>query len=141
MTDNEIKQALPFLAQYCKDEYNDIKVDEVLLGAFDLINRQQAEKKSLEAKIVIQKGLIDHQQAEIEKLNKIRSRLFYTENGELLKIPYELIEKIKKASATEAIKEFLNKFDIEYCKTFSANEISFMKEFKKQFLKEPRDEQ
>ena len=43
MTDNEIKTYLPFLAKYCKSEYNDIRVDEVLLGAFDIINRQNTE--------------------------------------------------------------------------------------------------
>ena len=48
MTDNEIKLALPFLAKYCKDEYNDIRVDEVLLGASDLINRKEAEIERLE---------------------------------------------------------------------------------------------
>ena len=47
LTDNEIIKALPFLAKYCKNEYNDIRVDEVLLGAFDLINRQKAELDDL----------------------------------------------------------------------------------------------
>ena len=51
MTDNEIVKALPFLAKYCKKEYNDIKVNEVLLGSFDLINRQKAEIEGLEAEI------------------------------------------------------------------------------------------
>ena len=51
MTDNEIKQALPFLAKYCKNEYNDIRVDEVLLGASDLINRQKAEINDLKKDI------------------------------------------------------------------------------------------
>jgi hypothetical protein len=36
----------------------------------------------------------------------------------------------------EAIKEVLDRFDIEYCKVFSTPEISFMKEFKGVFLKE-----
>ena len=47
LTDKEIVKALPFLAKCCKDEYNDIRVDKVLLGAFDLINRLQVENKRL----------------------------------------------------------------------------------------------
>ena len=47
LTDREIVKALPFLAKCCKDEYNDIRVDKVLLGAFDLINRLQAENERL----------------------------------------------------------------------------------------------
>lgn len=47
MEDKEIVKALPFLAKCCKDEYNDIRVDKVLLGAFNLINRLQAENERL----------------------------------------------------------------------------------------------
>ena len=47
LSDNEVMEALPFLAKYCKNEYNDIRVDDVLLGAFDFINRQKALIKRL----------------------------------------------------------------------------------------------
>lgn len=54
MTDNEIIETMPFLAKYCKKEYNDVRVDEVLLGAYDILNRQKAEieewKKILESR-------------------------------------------------------------------------------------------
>ena len=63
MKDNEIKQALPFLAKYCKDEYNDIRVDEVLLGAFDIINRQQADNERL-------KKLLEEAEAKYTKCAK-----------------------------------------------------------------------
>jgi ribosomal 50S subunit-associated protein YjgA (DUF615 family) len=48
MTDAEIKQNLKFIAKYCKDEYNEIRVDELLLNALNLINRQQAEVERLQ---------------------------------------------------------------------------------------------
>lgn len=51
MTDNEIKNSLKFIAQYCHDEYNEIRVDELLLIALDLINRQQAEVERLQKKV------------------------------------------------------------------------------------------
>lgn len=47
MTIDEVKTYLLFLAKYCKDVYNDVKVDEVLLNAFDIINHQNAEIKRL----------------------------------------------------------------------------------------------
>ena len=47
MTDAEIKKDLLFVAHYCHDEYNEIRVDVLLLEALDLINRQQADNKRL----------------------------------------------------------------------------------------------
>ncbi len=84
---------------------------ELLKKLFCVAKQQQAEIEILKAHEEKEhqycKNICEpkHKQ-EIENLNKIRSRLFYTENGELLKIPDELIEKIKKASSAEAIKEF-----------------------------------
>ena len=54
MTDAEIIKALPFLAKYCKDEYNDIRIDNVLFGAFDLINRQKAEIERLKSGVNVE---------------------------------------------------------------------------------------
>ena len=48
MTDNEIIKALGFVARYCKDEYNEIRVDHLLLSTLDLIKRQQAEIERLQ---------------------------------------------------------------------------------------------
>ena len=49
MTDAEIKKDLLFVAHYCHDEYNEIRVDVLLLNALDLINRQKAEIERLTA--------------------------------------------------------------------------------------------
>lgn len=43
MTDNEIIKELEFVARYCKDEYNEIMVDQLLLNTLDLINRQEVK--------------------------------------------------------------------------------------------------
>lgn len=48
----------------------------------------------------------------------------------------QTMPNMAKAERAEAIKEVLHRFDIEYCKVFSTPEISFMKEFKRVFLKE-----
>jgi hypothetical protein len=74
MTDNEIKQALPFLAKYCKNEYNDIRVDEVLLGASDLINRQKAEiaKYNAELKEVAKRADEWHREAKLNAAEIIK---------------------------------------------------------------------
>ena len=48
MTEAEIKKDLLFVAHYCHADYNEIRVDVLLLNALDLINRQQARIKELE---------------------------------------------------------------------------------------------
>lgn len=45
--DKELEENIKFLANCCNKEYNDIRVDAVLLGAFELINRQQTEIERL----------------------------------------------------------------------------------------------
>lgn len=77
MTDNEIKQALPFLAKYCKDEYNDIRVDEVLLGASELINRLKTKNNQLDETIQQLAEDINRQKAENEKLTEDYNNLIY----------------------------------------------------------------
>lgn len=54
----------PFCKPYEEFQHN-VKV------ALDLINRYEARIKELEGKVVIQKGLIDRQQAEVERLQKL----------------------------------------------------------------------
>ena len=68
---------------------------------------------------------INRQKAEIERLEK----------GSLKEAMIFNSKTIENATA-EAIKECLDKFDIEYCKMFSIPEIEFMKAFKRCFLEE-----
>ena len=68
LTDSEIVKALPFLAKYCKDEYNDIRVDEVLLGAFDLINRQNAKIDTLQKQVRVIGRQVEKAKIEAYKL-------------------------------------------------------------------------
>lgn len=70
--------------------------------------------------------------------NKNLQELYYTEREKVKKAKQKVINiaKALQSAKSEAIKEFLDRFDIEYCKVFSTFEIAFMKEFKKAFLKE-----
>jgi hypothetical protein len=123
MTDNEIKQALPFLAKYCKNEYNDIRVDEVLLGASDLINRQEAknealqmENEQLQSDIVNANMNLEHMTSEIERLKKANEKIISESGhqGELLARHYESIfETAKETAKSEAIKEFAERVELE----------------------------
>lgn len=61
-------------------------------NALDLINRQKDKIKEFDEKLIIQKGLIDYQKAEIERLN-IESETLATQ----LKGAYEQIHKLKMA--------------------------------------------
>ena len=69
MTEAEIKKDLLFVAHYCHDEYNEIRVDVLLLYALDLINRQQAEIERLEQNLKEAHIDIKEHRAEIERLN------------------------------------------------------------------------
>lgn len=63
MTDNEIIKALGFVARYCKDEYNEIRVDHLLLSTLDLIKRQQEEIEKLKVRAIVcetRELLLDH---------------------------------------------------------------------------------
>lgn len=68
LTEKEIIQALPFLAKCCKDEYNDISVDEVLLGASNIINRQQAEIERLRYNL---KAVLDERADHSEAIEEV----------------------------------------------------------------------
>ena len=78
LTDSEIVKALPFLAKYCKDEYNDIRVDEVLLGAFDLINRQNAKIDTLQKQVRVIGRQVEKAKIEAYKLFAERLKERYT---------------------------------------------------------------
>lgn len=122
LTDAEIEQALPFLAKYCKNEYNDIRVDEVLLGASDIINRQKAEIESL------RKAILDADYSSITALkakqnwhieNSEYIRKLNEENDKLKDMYYSMQSTLAKMSMgveqakAEAIKEFANEFEYE----------------------------
>lgn len=98
LTDTEIKKALEFLAKYCKDEYNGIRVDEVLLGAFDLINRQEEEKENLKAEV---ERLANHIQEGIDLAKQIPEMLAlakaeaYKECIDKIKVELKDIDKIE----------------------------------------------
>ena len=69
MTDAEIKKDLLFVAHCCHVEYNEIRVDVLLLNALDLINRQQEMIDAFIAgQETLQKALAE-KIAEIERLN------------------------------------------------------------------------
>lgn len=81
MTDAEIKKDLLFVAHYCHDEYNEIRVDVLLLNALDLINRQQADNERL--KKLLEKADVNY--------NKCAKR-FYKEGVK------EFAERLKEKS-------------------------------------------
>ena len=69
MTDAEIIKDLLFVAHCCHVEYNEIRVDVLLLNALDLINRQQEMIDAFIAgQETLQKALAE-KIAEIERLN------------------------------------------------------------------------
>ena len=45
--DKELEENIKFLSKCCHNEYNDIRIDAVLLGSLDLITRQQAKIERL----------------------------------------------------------------------------------------------
>lgn len=99
MTDNEIKKAMKCWASVdcseCKlAECNAHKIPKSIIY---LINRQKAKIKEFDEKLVVQKGLIDVQKAEIERLQKI----------ELAPKDYSLKRSLEiKDIQAEAIKKF-----------------------------------
>lgn len=128
MTDKEIIEAMPFLAKYCKKEYNDIRVDEVLLGAYDLINRQKAEIQALREDVHNRKtrenklrSKIKSFRAEIDRLNSelkatSGAALSYkaeierlTDEKENLRCVIEDLSNNTEYAKAEAVKEFMER--------------------------------
>lgn len=58
--------------------------------------------------------LIDHQQAEIEGLQKLLYSFLDTRNGDLVRITNTELEIIKKPIRAEAIKEFVERLDRKF---------------------------
>ena len=116
LTDNEIVKVLECcVKQRCESclQYGMYADDEncmrfAMENAFDLINRLQAKNKELDEKLIIQKGLIDTQKAEIERLkeeNKFHRKTI-TENAQrALEVTIEEVDKAK----SEAYREFWTK--------------------------------
>ena len=112
LTDNEIVKALECCIDCkCKEcpcykniegekRCTEIDEEEIL----DLINRLKAQKKELDEKLIIQKGLIDTQKAEIERLQKECICLEEQRNA---------YKDIVDTCETGAIKEFAERLKIE----------------------------
>ena len=118
MTDKEIIKAL----ECCVNKfdgwvrYNDgNQIHKVTIAdILDVINRQQAEIKTLQERNVVLRGMIDTQKAEIERLQKSieltkGAKCVYSYDGETLEYCitspcpiHKTVEQIK----SEAIKEF-----------------------------------
>ena len=86
--------------------YEQCENDEQLVKyTLDLINRLQVKNKEFDEKLVIQRGLIDRQKAEIERLHF------------LLKDNWARIEELDKLNETaksEAIKEFAERLKAKF---------------------------
>lgn len=99
LTEKEIIQALPFLAKCCKDEYNDIRVDEVLHGASNIIHRQSAEIEALQAEIERLNGCVKSED-EVRAIMKAQMEPMIKE------VTNELIDRAVKAAKADAVIEF-----------------------------------
>ena len=104
MTDAEIKKDLLFVAHYCHDEYNEIRVDVLLLYALDLINRQQAENKAFGEIMKKQDDEISELRKELLKKQNLEE-IFSKERKQFDK---KMLKQVKRERA-EAIKEYKNK--------------------------------
>lgn len=86
MTDKELELNKRFLAKCCEKEYNDIRVDAVLLGASELSTCQQAEIERLKIenqslRAAANSYKIHYNEARVEAVKEFAERLieFYTD--------------------------------------------------------------
>lgn len=124
ITDAEIVKALEWcnsLSKRCGDgcPYYEIpykngkRCSEMMIDdALDLINRLQAKNKELDEKLIIQKGLIDTQKAEIERLQKLLD---------------DKCDKCIARDRAEAIKEFWKRFDKVLCENIGPSKRVYWK--------------
>lgn len=158
LTDNEIIKAFECcstascISKQCPyEKMHDIPkcTTKLTKDALDLINRQKAEIESEKKRAdmwhreaELNAAELIKMQAEIEDLKKdinhYKINLPYLEHQseDFCGVPCSFMENLVEKAKAEAIKECLDKFDIEYCKMFSIPEIEFMKAFKRRFLKE-----
>lgn len=80
--DKELEENIKFLSKCCHNEYNDIRIDAVLLGSVDLITRKQAEIENLTVENQSLRGAAnslkmhyEEAQAEIVRLNEYNENL------------------------------------------------------------------
>lgn len=111
LTDEEIKKDLAYLIRNFEGNATDFSI---ICNSLTLINRQQAEIKTLQERNVVLRGMIDTQKAEIERLQESielmkGAKCVYSYDGETLEYCtaspcpiYKTTEQIK----SEAIKEF-----------------------------------
>lgn len=111
MTDSEIVKALECCINSNCGECPMIDTDNCDLDklTLDLINRLQADKKNLQERNVILRGLVDTQKAEIEGLQRLLYSFLDTRNGDLVHITNTELEIIKKPIKAEAYKECIEK--------------------------------
>ena len=114
MTDNEIIKAVGCCIGNTKcDECPMFRtqncMNKVFGYALDLINRQKEKIKEFDEKLVIRRGLIDYQKAEIEQWKEEANKY-----QNLWCIAVDDIEKVK----SEAINEFAERLK-ENCYTYS----------------------
>ena len=112
----------------------------------DLINRLQAKNKELDEKLIIQKGLIDTQKAEIERLQhenlrcdtkievlqEVKEQLEKDVsnaqmNCDSIAYDYELLKQEKSVVQSEAIKEFWMRFDKVLCENIGPSKRAYWK--------------
>ena len=133
MSDNEIIKALeccgkPVDENSCSEcPYHCYEEDchKLLPQAIDLINRQQAEIKTLQERNVVLRGMIDTQKAEIERLNSpvlIIDNVDLSENEiaeKLRNLPVQIFPDNEEQIRNEAIKEFEKKVEEALAPTVS----------------------
>ena len=120
MTDKEIIKALECCGKpvdensssQCPNHSYEEECHKLLPQAIDLINRQQAEIKTLQERNVVLRGMIDTQKAEIERLNSpvlIIDNVDLSENEiaeKLRNLPVQIFPDNEEQIRNEAIKEF-----------------------------------
>ena len=108
--DNEIIKALQCCIHddydYCKEcpYLKNKPCQEILIkDSFELINRKDAKIKELEGKVLIQKGLIDRQKTEIEKLDEK-----FTIASEAI---YEIEDALNRGSDNDWVRETIKEYE------------------------------
>ena len=127
MTDNEIIKALEGLTSGCFDCNDGCKQSSecpvnIISCALDLINRLQVKNKELDEKLIIQKGLIDTQQAEIERLeSEYPCKVKCGNNCEIWAKSLSDYDNLIGDISAEGIKEFAKKVETELDERVSEN--------------------
>lgn len=143
MTDAEVIKALEICnslhlrcgngCPYYEVPYKDGKrCSEMMIDdTLDLIKRIQAKNKEFDEKLIIQKGLIDTQKAEIERYEQLISNKYCVctrvGNGLIYSESSEDYDKIIGEISSEAIKEFWKRFDKVLCENIGPSKRVYWK--------------